>query len=173
MDNQRSEKIMEEYREEVSDLRRKSYPKMSLNEAVKIASEYMLNHYSKEELKEAIINDKQMQLFGMEKSWLSALGKAKKMANGSTVKGGLFTIEKGVKLKRGDKLEFTDEKIHPLTYIEKEGQMAYTRHSSHPTKKDAERVSEGLSKNFYNVIVPSKGEYVVYKNLFNTLAKAD
>ena len=88
MDNQRSEKIMEEYREEVSDLRRQSYPKMSLNEAVKIASEYMLNHYSKEELKEAIINDKQMQLFGMEKSWLNALGKAKKMAKGSTIKGG-------------------------------------------------------------------------------------
>ena len=67
-------------------------------------------------------------------------------------------------------VKFTDDKKYPLTYIEREGQMPYTRHSSHPTKQDAEKVSKGLSKHFYNVIVPIDGEYVVYTNLFQTFA---
>ena len=71
----------------------------------------------------------------------------------------------------GGSIKFTDEKKHPLTYTEGIGQRPYTRHSSHPTKEDAEKVSKALSKNFYNVTVPSKGEFVVYKDLFNTFSE--
>ena len=81
------EKIMEEYSQEVSDLRRKSYPKMSVSQAVKLASELMLLNYSKEELKEAINNDRQIQLFGMKNTWLNALGKANKFEGGGVFNG--------------------------------------------------------------------------------------
>ena len=87
--NAKNKKIMEEYRVEVSDLRNQSYPKMSPSLAFKKASEYMLFRYSKEELMEAIKSDKQIEMFGMEKTWLNALKKAKKpskMANGGTTK---------------------------------------------------------------------------------------
>ena len=77
--------------------------------------------------------------------------------------------KKGIKsYEEGGVVKFTDVKRFPLTYKDREGQMAYTRHSSHPTKKDAEKVSKELSKHFYNIIVPIDEEYVVYKNLFDT-----
>jgi len=85
------EKIMELYSQEVSDLRRKSYPKISVSQAVKLASEYMLLNYSKKELKEAINNDRQIQLFGMQNTWLNALNKANKYADG----GGVGELKKG------------------------------------------------------------------------------
>ena len=86
--NAKNKKIMEEYRVEVSDLRNQSYPRMSPSLAFKKASEYMLFHYTKEELAEAIKSDKQIEMFGMEKTWINALNKAKKpskMANGGSV----------------------------------------------------------------------------------------
>jgi hypothetical protein len=81
------EKIMELYSQEVSDLRRKSYPKISVSQAVKLASEYMLLNYSKKELKEAINNDRQIQLFGMQNTWLNALNKANKFEGGGVFNG--------------------------------------------------------------------------------------
>jgi len=90
-------KIMELYSQEVSDLRRKSYPKISVSQAVKLASEYMLLNYSKEELKEAINNDRQIQLFGMQNTWLNALNKANKYADG----GGVGKFKKGDKVTDG------------------------------------------------------------------------
>ena len=84
----KNKKIMEEYRVEVSDLRNQSYPRMSPSLAFKKASEYMLFRYTKQELAEAIKNDSQIEMFGMEKTWLNALAKAKKpskMANGGVV----------------------------------------------------------------------------------------
>jgi hypothetical protein len=146
MDNQRSEKIMEEYREEVSDLRRQSYPKMSLNEAVKIASEYMLNHYSKEELKEAIINDKQMQLFGMEKSWLNALGKAKKMAKGSTIDGGGYDIVGGART------------VYELSVPELETQLHITKSSETERIKLIKKLIEEKSDKYANGSTVKGGE---------------
>jgi len=74
----KNKKIMEAYREEISDLRRQSYPQMSISEARKIASEYMLFNYSKEDLMKAIKSDKQIEFMGTEKSWINALNKAKK-----------------------------------------------------------------------------------------------
>ena len=70
--------IMESYREWVSDIRNQSYPRMSVSGAVKLASEYMLNSYSRQELIEAIKTDKNIDFLGMEKTWLNALRKAKK-----------------------------------------------------------------------------------------------
>ena len=87
--NAKNKKIMEEYRVEVSDLRNQSYPRMSPSLAFKKASEYMLFRYTKEELAEAIKSDNQIEMFGMEKTWLNALNKAKKpskMANGGRAK---------------------------------------------------------------------------------------
>jgi hypothetical protein len=87
----KNKKIMIGYREEISDLRRQSYPKMSISEARKIASEYMLFNYSKEELLEAIKSDKQIEDMGTQNSWINALNKAKKrkMADGGMfAKGG-------------------------------------------------------------------------------------
>jgi hypothetical protein len=86
--NSKNKKIMEEYRVEVSDLRNQSYPRMSPSLAFKKASEYMLFRYTKEELAEAIKNDRQIEMFGMEKTWLNALAKAKKpskMADGGEI----------------------------------------------------------------------------------------
>jgi hypothetical protein len=70
--------IMESYREWVSDIRNQSYPRMSVSGAVKLASEYMLFRYSKTELIEAIKTDKNIDLLGMEKTWINALNRAKK-----------------------------------------------------------------------------------------------
>jgi|688.fasta_scaffold18419_17 hypothetical protein len=147
MDNQKSEKIMELLRQEVSDLRRKSYPQMSLNEAVKIASEYMLFDYSKEELKEAIINDRQLQLFGMEKSYLKALGKAKKMAKGSTVKG----------FKVGDDVIFNvdpsgrlSNDIYYGTILEIDGEVAKIDHINNNMKNVIRSVNVANLKKYGN-----------------------
>ena len=82
--------IMDDFSQEIYDLRRKSYPKMSVSQAVKQATELMLFSYTKEELKEAIKTDRKIQLFGLEKSYLNAINRAKKpeMENGGNAKGG-------------------------------------------------------------------------------------
>lgn len=82
--------IMDDFSQEISDLRRKSYPKMSVSQAVKQATELMLFSYTKEELKEAIKTDRTIQLFGLEKSYLNAINRAKKpeMKNGGNANGG-------------------------------------------------------------------------------------
>ena len=87
VDDSKNKKIMESYREWVSDIRNQSYPRMSVSGAVKLASEYMLNSYSRQELIEAIKTDKNIDFLGMEKTWLNALRRAKKpkMANGGGV----------------------------------------------------------------------------------------
>jgi hypothetical protein len=87
VDDSKNKKIMESYREWVFDLRNQSYPKMSVSQAIKEATEYMYSYYSKEELIEAIKNDRQIEMFGMENTWLNALNRAKKpkMAQGGGV----------------------------------------------------------------------------------------
>ena len=87
VDDSKNKKIMESYREWVFDLRNQSYPKMSVSQAIKQATEYMYSYYSKEELIEAIKNDRQIEMFGMENTWLNALKRAKKrkMAKGGGV----------------------------------------------------------------------------------------
>jgi hypothetical protein len=87
VDDSKNKKIMESYREWVSDIRNQSYPRMSVSGAVKLASEYMLNSYSRQELIEAIKTDKNIDFLGMEKTWLNALRRAKKpkMATGGGV----------------------------------------------------------------------------------------
>jgi hypothetical protein len=91
VDDSKNEKIMESYREWVFDLRNQSYPKMSVSQAIKQATEYMYSYYSKEELIEAIKNDRQIEMFGMENTWLNALKRAKKpkMAKGGMTEHGL------------------------------------------------------------------------------------
>ena len=71
------QKIMVNYREWVSDLRRQSYPQMSVSKAIGIASKYMLNSHTKKELVDAIKSDSQINLFGMENTWINALNKNK------------------------------------------------------------------------------------------------
>jgi hypothetical protein len=95
----KNQKIMLEFRESVSDLRNQSYPKMSLSQAVKIATEDYMTRYTKEELIEAIKNDSQINMFGMEKTWINAVKKAnkQKMAHGGMAEHGL---------KRGDTIVY-------------------------------------------------------------------
>jgi len=113
VDDSKNKKIMESYREWVSDIRNQSYPRMSVSGAVKLASEYMLNSYSRQDLIEAIKNDSQINMFGMEKTWLNALRRAKKpkMASGGGVgehknptlnDSCTITVEGNIKMQRSD-----------------------------------------------------------------------
>ena len=99
--------IMDAFSQEISDLRRKSYPKMSSSQAVKQATELMLFSYTKEELKEAIKTNRTIQLFGLEKSYLNAINRAKKpeMRKGGYANGGGVGVGSYKNHKIGDMVE--------------------------------------------------------------------
>ena len=75
------EKIMVGYRETISDLRRQSSPRMSVSKAIGIASYFMLKSYDKTDLLNAIKSDRQIEMFGTEKTWINALNKHKQHYN--------------------------------------------------------------------------------------------
>lgn len=119
----KNEKIMLEFRQETSDLRNQSYPRMSLGQAVQIATDYM-SSYTKEELIEAIKNDKQIEMFGMESTWINAVKRAKKskMENGGGVDS-MMRSRRGMKFNDGGYVIADNSSEFPMYYTENESRF--------------------------------------------------
>jgi hypothetical protein len=144
----KNEKIMLEFREEISDLRNQSYPRMSLGQAVQKATDYM-SSYTKEELIEAIKNDKQIEMFGMESTWINAVKRAKKskMENGGGV--GKFKVGDNVTFNQDPSGRLSNN-IYRGTILEINNGMAKISHQNSNMKDVIRNVNVANIKKFDN-----------------------